>query len=98
MVTSGHNLDSVSPLAKSVCNSLHSSFKASIPACPSQFNTSISASKEKALSFKVYAPSTSFVIEFIVMARTAFPESSNDFRSEERRVGKECRSWWSLYH
>src|SRR5690554_7866794 len=20
------------------------------------------------------------------------------FRSEERRVGKECRSWWSAYH
>src|SRR5690554_8107690 len=20
------------------------------------------------------------------------------FRSEERRVGKECRSWWSTYH
>ena len=22
----------------------------------------------------------------------------NDFRSEERRVGKECRSRWSPYH
>jgi len=27
-----------------------------------------------------------------------FPESLPDFRSEERRVGKECRSRWSPYH
>src|SRR2546430_17421360 len=26
------------------------------------------------------------------------PETSNDQRSEERRVGKECRSRWSPYH
>ena len=25
-------------------------------------------------------------------------ESMKDFRSEERRVGKECRSRWSPYH
>ena len=25
-------------------------------------------------------------------------EWQNDFRSEERRVGKECRSRWSPYH
>ena len=24
--------------------------------------------------------------------------STSDFRSEERRVGKECRSGWSPYH
>src|SRR5438093_6636892 len=23
---------------------------------------------------------------------------TSDARSEERRVGKECRSWWSAYH
>ena len=28
-----------------------------------------------------------------------FPgKTSDDFRSEERRVGKECRSRWSPYH
>ena len=27
-----------------------------------------------------------------------FPEHHHDFRSEERRVGKECRSRWSPYH
>ena len=26
------------------------------------------------------------------------PEASGDIRSEERRVGKECRSRWSPYH
>src|SRR5438132_13684884 len=25
-------------------------------------------------------------------------DRSADYRSEERRVGKECRSWWSLCH
>src|SRR3989475_6604086 len=29
---------------------------------------------------------------------TIAPESSAGFRSEERRVGKECRSRWSPYH
>ena len=27
-----------------------------------------------------------------------FDESDNTVRSEERRVGKECRSRWSPYH
>src|SRR5690606_39775592 len=25
-------------------------------------------------------------------------QDENVWRSEERRVGKECRSWWSRYH
>src|SRR5690554_7876732 len=29
---------------------------------------------------------------------TKFPSPSNSKRSEERRVGKECRSRWSPYH
>ena len=29
---------------------------------------------------------------------TAFNKILKDFRSEERRVGKECRSRWSPYH
>src|SRR3712207_1842386 len=32
------------------------------------------------------------------VSRTAFSASSNGSRSEERRVGKECRSRWSPYH
>ena len=31
-------------------------------------------------------------------ARTATVEKAKDYRSEERRVGKECRSRWSPYH
>ena len=29
---------------------------------------------------------------------TAFNDQTRDRRSEERRVGKECRSRWSPYH
>ena len=29
---------------------------------------------------------------------TRFPPEPNGYRSEERRVGKECRSRWSPYH
>ena len=29
---------------------------------------------------------------------TVVLETTDDFRSEERRVGKECRSRWSPYH
>src|ERR1051326_3955228 len=31
-------------------------------------------------------------------ARAIFPAFDRDTRSEERRVGKECRSRWSPYH
>ena len=30
--------------------------------------------------------------------QTRFPPEPNGYRSEERRVGKECRSRWSPYH
>src|ERR1022692_1692835 len=30
--------------------------------------------------------------------KQAFEDSVDDYRSEERRVGKECRSRWSPYH
>ena len=35
----------------------------------------------------------SFGVVFVVLAKYGFP-----VRSEERRVGKECRSRWSPYH
>ena len=34
----------------------------------------------------------------LVIARTIDDGVHNDDRSEERRVGKECRSRWSPYH
>ena len=37
-------------------------------------------------------------IEIKVDATTAEIEGDIRFRSEERRVGKECRSRWSPYH
>src|SRR5256885_12984227 len=36
--------------------------------------------------------------EHLETARTATPEQICPSRSEERRVGKECRSRWSPYH
>ena len=32
------------------------------------------------------------------LSRNEAPDDGYDFRSEERRVGKECRSRWSPYH
>src|SRR5258708_2810531 len=34
----------------------------------------------------------------ICTGRSDFPNQVNNVRSEERRVGKECRSRWSPYH
>ena len=40
-----------------------------------------------------------FLNPFILSGEFAGPEKGFfDFRSEERRVGKECRSRWSPYH
>ena len=48
------------------------------------------------LSFKLLVAAAVFVASFAVGAQTIF--SSSGYRSEERRVGKECRSRWSPYH
>ena len=34
----------------------------------------------------------------LVAQPPVFPDTANLVRSEERRVGKECRSRWSPYH
>ena len=43
-----------------------------------------------------------FVVAYIIMVGGLYFYSKNiimkDLRSEERRVGKECRSRWSPYH
>ena len=43
---------------------------------------------------------TQFVKEFLeaVLTLESVDECMDFFRSEERRVGKECRSRWSPYH
>ena len=33
-----------------------------------------------------------------VYSAVSTPDNKKSFRSEERRVGKECRSRWSPYH
>ena len=37
-------------------------------------------------------------IDLIDIYRTFHPKTADYTRSEERRVGKECRSRWSPYH
>ena len=39
-----------------------------------------------------------FLIKNVTAARESMPDASLLCRSEERRVGKECRSRWSPYH
>ena len=53
--------------------------------------------REMALPFK---GREDMLIEVIKKAQDAVGHSSisKDVRSEERRVGKECRSQWSPYH
>ena len=41
---------------------------------------------------------SSYHIYYMVGELTGWDASNKDFRSEERRVGKECRSRWSPYH
>src|ERR1043166_1083554 len=36
--------------------------------------------------------------EYVDLLQSEMPVHSHDIRSEERRVGKECRSRWSPYH
>src|ERR1017187_10682034 len=37
-------------------------------------------------------------IRIVLVSGPLKPHQQRDFRSEERRVGKECRSRWSPYH
>ena len=39
-----------------------------------------------------------FYITILVLAALAWMKAGRGTRSEERRVGKECRSRWSPYH
>src|SRR3712207_7031091 len=39
-----------------------------------------------------------FLIPFLLAVVTSTDPGPSDLRSEERRVGKECRSRWSPYH
>ena len=45
-----------------------------------------------------YSKTAGYVHEHEVESMKALTESARKLRSEERRVGKECRSRWSPYH
>ena len=49
----------------------------------------------KALMLSSLAGCSGLDVDSLLKKMRAEPE---EFRSEERRVGKECRSWWSPYH
>src|SRR2546425_10643659 len=60
------------------------------PACFHRMQAGLDASGQPvAWTHRIVAPS--------IMARV-FPDTVKNGRSEERRVGKECRSRWSPYH
>src|SRR2546427_6342927 len=48
--------------------------------------------------FERHGPKTVFIGRFIALLRTWAAVLAGAARSEERRVGKECRSRWSPYH
>ena len=50
------------------------------------------------LSEDVNPNSASVIIAQLLYLEGQDPEKDISFRSEERRVGKECRSRWSPYH
>ena len=45
-----------------------------------------------------YAPKNGEPRQVPIVQSTTFKYDSSSSRSEERRVGKECRSRWSPYH
>src|SRR5439155_17948461 len=51
-----------------------------------------------ALPISSYSVSTNYISDLGVGAGAATFNTSIILRSEERRVGKECRSGWSAYH
>src|SRR5256885_13628176 len=65
----------------------------------SQIGTSIVKKlKERALSLQGKLPAPSSLANFALRFGSGSPLPRINARSEERRVGKECRSRWSPYH
>ena len=62
--------------------------------------------KKPLLKYSIMIPYLSIIIgneqlsrrRALIKTRSTNPEIINTVRSEERRVGKECRSRWSPYH
>ena len=51
----------------------------------------------EALAILQYTPKAACE-PLLKLVKSAAANAENNFRSEERRVGKECRSRWSPYH
>ena len=56
--------------------------------------------KQGSNAIKIVSLALGLLMSVFLFARIAFELSFDNFyhRSEERRVGKECRSRWSPYH
>ena len=59
--------------------------------------TATASLSDKSIALRT-APSDAFDVEETVGGRAAANMHAETTRSEERRVGKECRSRWSPYH
>ena len=70
---------------------------AAAPAAPAVPNAPAPGSAGKIALHNV-PDKTAAMLMAIVADRTGKPLNQLRFRSEERRVGKECRSRWSPYH
>ena len=52
----------------------------------------------KVIIFSVLSTTSVFLLSFSASAQSSGLKPLGTTRSEERRVGKECRSRWSPYH
>src|SRR5690554_4598637 len=60
--------------------------------CPTQLNKAIEG------TIKKHGVKPKAIIGVHLYGMPYLADEINAIRSEERRVGKECRSWWSPYH
>src|SRR2546429_3268034 len=69
---------------------------AASPPLPSPIPGQASRSRENRIESGAFQLGVGY--EFVRFRSSAFYASLSGLRSEERRVGKECRSRWSPYH
>src|SRR3989441_3954914 len=67
------------------------------PAMPDVF-ADLAAQAAARAGFDGFAPDACLINRYEPGARLSLHQDKNERRSEERRVGKECRSRWSPYH
>ena len=87
----------VPEVSETVLNSFHSFFFILLCGSFSTILSSWSLIRSSASVILLLIPSREFLISFILLSIIVCLHFSSS-RSEERRVGKECRSRWSPYH